>query len=125
MFEIEPGTRVPCDAVLLLGGAIVSETVLTGEPTPVWKGSLPTGEMNDESETDWSTGKPSRSGSSTSTSWYNAAAKTAYKIDQVQYYYDFGLLLFCSAKIFRMFIAPYMPLPLLYLLHDLQREIVF
>ena len=41
IIEIVPGMKLPCDAVLLSGGAAVNEAMLTGESTVVIKAPLP------------------------------------------------------------------------------------
>ena len=41
MIEIPEDTKMPCDAVLLSGGCIMDEAMLTGESVPVLKDSLP------------------------------------------------------------------------------------
>lgn len=38
---VPEGTGLPCDLILLTGGAIVNEAMLTGESIPVLKTSLP------------------------------------------------------------------------------------
>lgn len=41
LIEIPRGVEMPCDAVLISGGAVVEESSLTGESVPVLKDSLP------------------------------------------------------------------------------------
>jgi len=41
IIEIPQGKKMPCDCVLLSGGAIINEAMLTGESIPVLKTSLP------------------------------------------------------------------------------------
>lgn len=41
LIEIPEDTKMPCDAVLLSGGCIMDEAMLTGESVPVLKDSLP------------------------------------------------------------------------------------
>jgi len=41
IIEVPEGKSLPCDLILLTGGAIVNESMLTGESVPVLKASLP------------------------------------------------------------------------------------
>ncbi|CAG9313570.1 unnamed protein product [Blepharisma stoltei] len=41
LIEIPRGTEMPCDAILISGGAVVEESSLTGESVPVIKDALP------------------------------------------------------------------------------------
>lgn len=41
IIEVPTGTKIPCDAIVLTGSAVVNEAVLTGESVPVLKTPLP------------------------------------------------------------------------------------
>jgi len=41
IIKVPEGLILPCDLVLINGGAIVNEAILTGESIPVMKASLP------------------------------------------------------------------------------------
>ncbi len=41
LIVVPEGQNLPCDLILMTGGAIVNESMLTGESVPVLKNSLP------------------------------------------------------------------------------------
>lgn len=51
VIELPSGKILPCDLILLTGGAIVNEAMLTGESIPVMKAPLPYNSLENYSET--------------------------------------------------------------------------
>jgi len=52
VIELPSGKTLPCDLILLTGGAIVNEAMLTGESIPVMKSPLPYNSLESYSETE-------------------------------------------------------------------------
>lgn len=100
LFQVEDSSTIPCDSVLLWGGAVVSETILTGEAAPSVKTALPIESLTDDDSTtaastplrlkhreNMATSQTSSSSSSsatTSRALLGEGIHTSYKIDQVR-----------------------------------------
>lgn len=52
VIELPFGKVLPCDLILLTGGAIVNESMLTGESIPVMKSNIPYNSTEAYSETE-------------------------------------------------------------------------